>query len=158
MFLANIDPPLVISRAMVCIAGLLMYLKVNLTICEPNEILIFSGKKRKRKSGEIAGYRFVRGGIGLRTPILEKEAVNMKKYNAEIIIPAEAEKNAEIRSTPGSLNTVIDGLENDYGFLLEGNVVSEELIAGYIAYKRKNEIDRVAPRPHPREYSLSCEI
>ncbi|MBN1698614.1 MAG: type I glutamate--ammonia ligase [Spirochaetales bacterium] len=68
------------------------------------------------------------------------------------------EEKAGIRSTPGSLKEVIDGLEEDYGFLLEGNVFSEALIGSYISYKRKNEIDQVALRPHPWEYSLYYEI
>lgn len=72
MFLSNIDLPLVISLSILAVAALLIYLKANLKICEPNEILVFSGKKRKLKTGDIVGYRFVRGGIGLRTPLLER--------------------------------------------------------------------------------------
>ncbi len=68
----NIDWALVISMAVLAIAAILIYLKVNLKICEPNEILIFSGKKRKLKTGEKVGYRVIRGGVGLRTPIVER--------------------------------------------------------------------------------------
>ncbi len=72
MSIGNVDWALVISLVVLGIAAFLIYLKANLKICEPNEILIFSGKKRKLASGEVVGYRIVRGGIGLRTPILEK--------------------------------------------------------------------------------------
>jgi flotillin len=68
----NTDWALVISLIVLAVAAILIYLKVNLKICEPNEILIFSGKKRKLKSGEEVGYRVIRGGWGLRTPILER--------------------------------------------------------------------------------------
>lgn len=68
----NIDWALVISLIVLGIAALLIYLKVNLKICEPNEILIFSGRRRKLKTGEVKGYRVIRGGWGLRMPIIER--------------------------------------------------------------------------------------
>ncbi len=68
----NIDWALFISLVVLGIAALLIYLKVNLKICEPNEILIFSGRRRKLKTGEIRGYRIIRGGWGLRMPIIER--------------------------------------------------------------------------------------
>lgn len=69
---ANIDWALVVTIAIIAIAAILIYLKINLKICEPNEILIFSGKKRKLPTGEVIGYRIIRGGVGLRTPIVER--------------------------------------------------------------------------------------
>ena len=42
------------------VAGSLLY------ICEPNEVLIFSGRSGKK------GYRYVRGGRAWRTPLVEK--------------------------------------------------------------------------------------
>ncbi len=68
------------------------------------------------------------------------------------------EAKAKIRSTPGSLNEAIDGLERDHDFLLKGGVFSGDLIRSYIDLKRRNEIDQVALRPHPWEYSLYYEI
>ncbi len=70
--LVNIDWALVISVAVIAIVVMLIYVKVNLKICEPNEILIFSGRRRKLSSGEIVGYRIIRGGYGLRVPLIEK--------------------------------------------------------------------------------------
>lgn len=52
------------------VAGLI-YLKINLKICEPNEILIFSGRKRRLKDGTVVGYRIIKGGRGLKIPIVE---------------------------------------------------------------------------------------
>ncbi|MCX7678720.1 MAG: SPFH domain-containing protein [Spirochaetes bacterium] len=70
--LSTIDWPLVGTIIILVFATILIYLKVNLKICEPNEILIFSGKKRKLPTGEVVGYRVIRGGVGLRTPIVER--------------------------------------------------------------------------------------
>jgi flotillin len=71
-YIANIDWALVISITIIAIAAILIFIKVNLKICEPNEILIFSGRKRKLPSGEVVGYRVIRGGYGLRVPLLER--------------------------------------------------------------------------------------
>lgn len=71
-------------------------------------------------------------------------------------LPDEAK--SRIQSTPGSLQEAIDGLERDHDFLLKGGVFSSDLIRSYIHLKRRHEIDEVALRPHPWEYSLYYEI
>ncbi len=40
-------------------------------ICQPNEVLVFSGVRR-REGNRIVGYRLVQGGRGLRIPLFEK--------------------------------------------------------------------------------------
>ncbi len=50
---------------------ILAFIKANLNICHPNEILVFSGRKRKLKDGTEIGYRVIKGGRGLKIPILE---------------------------------------------------------------------------------------
>ena len=41
-------------------------------ICQPSEVLIFSGLRRQIGSGQQVGYRTVRGGSALRIPVLEE--------------------------------------------------------------------------------------
>ena len=41
-------------------------------ICQPSEVLIFAGLRRRTGSGETVGYRTVRGGSALRIPVLEE--------------------------------------------------------------------------------------
>ena len=50
---------------------ILAFIKANLRICHPNEILVFSGRKRKLKDGTEVGYRVIKGGRGLKIPIIE---------------------------------------------------------------------------------------
>jgi flotillin len=50
---------------------IIAFVKANLRICHPNEILVFSGKKRRLKDGTVVGYRVVKGGRGLKIPIIE---------------------------------------------------------------------------------------
>lgn len=50
---------------------LLMSIKSLIYICQPNEVLIFSGKKRM-VNGRVLPYRIIKGGRGIRTPFLER--------------------------------------------------------------------------------------
>lgn len=58
------------------IAGALLVgvviLKQFLYICRPNEIMIFSGRKRQMADGSEVGYRVVFGGRAVRIPLIER--------------------------------------------------------------------------------------
>jgi glutamine synthetase len=64
------------------------------------------------------------------------------------------EHRAGIPQVPGSLAEALDALERDHEFLLAGGVFTEELIRTWIDYKREQEVDVVALRPHPAEFAL----
>jgi flotillin len=50
----------------------LAWIKSFLHICPPNEVLIFSGRRRKMADGTQRGFRPIFGGRGWRMPIVEK--------------------------------------------------------------------------------------
>ncbi|MEE8107065.1 MAG: type I glutamate--ammonia ligase [Planctomycetota bacterium] len=60
----------------------------------------------------------------------------------------------EIPSTPATLDAALDALETDHEFLLRGDVFSQDLIEAWIGYKRENEVNELALRPHPYEFEL----
>jgi glutamine synthetase len=71
--------------------------------------------------------------------------------------PADYDLYEEGRNTPtvpGSLGESLKALSEDYEFLLEGGVFTEDFIQTYISYKQLNEVDPVAMRPHPHEFTL----
>jgi glutamine synthetase len=68
------------------------------------------------------------------------------------------EEMKSVPSMPASLDEALGCLEQDHGFLIKGDVFSEDLIETYIAYKRKNEADAVRLRPHPYEFALYYDI
>jgi glutamine synthetase len=68
------------------------------------------------------------------------------------------EELREVPSMPGSLEDALDALANDHGFLLKGDVFTEELLSTYIDYKRSKEVDAVRLRPHPHEFMLYYDI
>lgn len=55
------------------LAGILLLLNLSklLCICAPNEVLIFSGKRR-RVGNRLYGYRMIKGGRSIRWPLIER--------------------------------------------------------------------------------------
>jgi glutamine synthetase len=64
------------------------------------------------------------------------------------------DRKAAIKSTPGSLGEVLDALERDQAFLLEGDVFTPDVIETWIAMKRTKDLAPVSLRPHPYEFML----
>ena len=68
-----------VIKSALAIAGLLLvaflalvgFVKSMLHICPPNEVLIFSGRRRKLADGSSRGFRTVLGGRGIRIPVIE---------------------------------------------------------------------------------------
>ena len=63
------------------------------------------------------------------------------------------EEHAQVPTIPTSLGAVLDELENDHEFLLQGDVFTSDLIETWIDLKRA-EITAIAQRPHPYEFEL----
>ena len=57
-------------------------------ICQPSEVLIFAGLRRRIGSGQQVGYRTVRGGSALRIPVLE-EVMRLDLSNMTIDLRVE---------------------------------------------------------------------
>ena len=69
-----------------------------------------------------------------------------------------AEEARLIKQVPGSLPEVLTALENDYEFLLKGDVFTTDLLESYIDYKRVYEVDPIRMRPHPHEFTMYYDI
>jgi glutamine synthetase len=59
-----------------------------------------------------------------------------------------------VKNTPGALSEVLDALEQDHAFLLDGGVFTPDVIDTWIRFKREREVSPVALRPHPYEFFL----
>ncbi|MHC4993236.1 MAG: flotillin family protein [Planctomycetota bacterium] len=53
---------------------LIIFLKANIVLCQPNELLVIAGRQRTGADGETIGYRVVRGGRGFKRPMFESIA------------------------------------------------------------------------------------
>ncbi|HEY3079526.1 MAG TPA: type I glutamate--ammonia ligase [Chloroflexota bacterium] len=89
---------------------------------------------------------------GIKRRIEPQTPIDKDLYELE---PDEA---VHVRSTPGSLGEVLDALEKDHQFLLEGGVFTPDLIEAWLDYKRERELAQVALRPHPYEFFLYYDI
>jgi len=65
-----------------------------------------------------------------------------------------AEELNKYPKTPGSLSEAIDALEKDHKFLTAGSVFTDDVIETWIQWKRDEELDPLALRPHPYEFHL----
>ncbi len=70
------------------------------------------------------------------------------------IYELEASELAKYRKTPASLGDAIDALEKDHAFLTAGGVFTDDLVQMWIKWKREEELDQMALRPHPHEFNL----
>ncbi|WP_432574907.1 type I glutamate--ammonia ligase [Kineococcus sp. SYSU DK005] len=68
------------------------------------------------------------------------------------------EEHANIKTVPYSLPDVLDKLEEDHEYLLDGGVFTSDLIETWIDYKRTNEVDPIRLRPHPHEFEMYFDI
>jgi flotillin len=74
------------------------YIKVS-----PNEVAVFSGSARRLPDGASAGYRMVKGGAGMRWPLLEK--VDFLSLNV-MTIPLEIRRAYTLKGVPVSVKAV----------------------------------------------------
>jgi glutamine synthetase len=59
---------------------------------------------------------------------------------------------------PGSLEDVLDALEEDRAFLTDGGVFTDDVIETWLDYKRTKEVDQIRLRPHPWEFMLYYDL
>ena len=89
---------------------------------------------------------------GVKNKIEPPDPIDKDLYD---LPPEEA---SQVKQVPGSLDEVLDALEQDHAFLLEGGVFTQDVIDTWIDYKRSREIDAVRLRPHPWEFYLYYDI
>ena len=80
-------------------------------ICAPNEVLIFSGGRRKDGSKEF-GYRLVKGGRGIRIPFLERvDRINLTNMPIDVSATNAYSKGGIPLTVQGVANVKIAGHE-----------------------------------------------
>src|ERR1044072_6894611 len=111
---------LIAGGAITALLVLLGIIKSMLHICPPNEVLIFSGRKKKLADGSVRGCRTVFGGRGFRVP--EFETVDRMSLNimevpigirgayskGNIPLNVEAIANVKISSDEVIINNAIE--------------------------------------------------
>lgn len=111
--------PAIIILGFLAVLGII---RANLKICQPNEVLIFSGRTRTLSDGSRVGYRVIQGGRGFRIPIIEEVAslslntipIDLTVSNAYskggIPLMVRAIANVKISSGEHELNNAVERL------------------------------------------------
>lgn len=60
-----------IGLGVVALLLLVIFIKANVVLCQPNELVVISGRGRKLPDGTTIGYRVLRGGRGFKRPLVE---------------------------------------------------------------------------------------
>jgi glutamine synthetase len=101
----------------------------------------------------LAFSAMVMAGVdGIKNKVEPPEPVDKDLYE---LAPDEA---AAVQQVPASLEEVLDTLEADHEYLIEGGVFTADLIETWLDFKRTNEIDPVRLRPHPHEFELYFDV
>jgi flotillin len=110
---------------LLAIAIIIIFVKANLQICQPNELLIFSGRKRKLKDGTVVGYRAIKGGRGLKIPIIESVSrmplntipieIDLKGALTNGLIPINIEAMANVKIAGSEKEGLYNALERFMG-------------------------------------------
>ena len=85
----------------------LIFIKSNIVICQPNELVVLAGRKQRSADGETTGYRIIRGGRGFKRPMIESVArlplnshpvqLRLGKAMCAGMIPVSIEGHANIK-------------------------------------------------------------
>ncbi|MGE3635417.1 MAG: glutamine synthetase, partial [Sandaracinaceae bacterium] len=49
-------------------------------------------------------------------------------------------------------------LERAHEFLLQGDVITQDVIAEWVSFKREHEVDPIRLRPTPMEFMLTYDV
>ena len=82
-----------------------------LYVCQPNEVLIFSGRSRDTAGGRV-GYRIIKGGRTLRVPLLETvDRMDLTNMTIELSVKGAYSKGGIPLSVQGIANIKVPGEE-----------------------------------------------
>lgn len=110
----------VLVVVLVAAVGAAIGLATNLLyICEPNEVLIFSGRTRQTQDGP-RGYRIIKGGRGWRTPLIERvDRLDLTNMIIDIQVQGAYSKGGIPLNIQGVANIKIASHEPYLGFAVE---------------------------------------
>jgi flotillin len=125
-----------VTIALVIFVAVILVGAINslVQICDPNKILIISGRKYKRKDGQQMGYRVIYGGRTFRFPILEQvETMDLTTMPVPIEVTNAYAKGGTPLNIQAIANVKISG-----DWSLVGNAIERFL------GRDRGEISRVA--------------
>lgn len=87
------------------LTALIYTVRSLIVICQPNEMVVITGRKRVTADGRRAGYRLLHGGRTIRVPIIERVSrIDLGTLPIEVVV-----KNAYSR---GGIPLIVHGIAN----------------------------------------------
>ena len=104
---------LVVLVTIAVVLGMLAFVVRSLLfVSEPNEALIFSGTRRQIGPGQELGYRIVRGGRSMRTPLLEAvNRIDLTMFTIDVVVQNAYSKGGIPLNVVGVANVKVAGDE-----------------------------------------------
>ena len=79
-------------------------------ICQPNEVLIFSGARRRMADGRVLGYQIIKGGRRVRRPLIEVvDRMDLTNMPIELAVTGAYSKGGIPLNVHGIANVKIAG-------------------------------------------------
>lgn len=98
--------------AVIAVAALALLIKNVLYVCQPNEVLVFSGRTRRTADGKTIGYRIIKGGRAMRVPLLETvDRMDLTNMIIELTVKNAYSKGGIPLTVQGVANIKIPGEE-----------------------------------------------
>ena len=95
----------------IAFVALVLLIKNVLYVCQPNEVLVFSGRARQAE-GRTVGYRIIKGGRTLRVPLLETvDRMDLTNMIIELTVRNAYSKGGIPLTVQGVANIKIPGEE-----------------------------------------------
>lgn len=96
-----------LGLGMLAVFLIIVFIKSSMVICQPNEVVILAGRKRKLADGTTVGYRIIRGGRGFKRPFVESVKrlplttrtvdIHLSKVLCAGMIPVSIEGRANVK-------------------------------------------------------------
>lgn len=100
-----------IGILVIAFVAIIMVVKNVLYVCQPNEVLVFSGRARKAE-GRTVGYRIIKGGRAYRVPLLETvDRMDLTNMIIELTVRNAYSKGGIPLTVQGVANIKVPGEE-----------------------------------------------
>ena len=104
---------------------IIIFFKANIVLCQPNELVVIAGRRRKRADGSRVGYRVLRGGRGFKLPLVESVArlpltslpveLFIEKVMSRGMIPVTLEAKATVKLAGREADGMDEAIERFLG-------------------------------------------
>jgi flotillin len=116
---------IVVGLGVLGVMLVIIFVKANIILCQPNELVVIAGRTRKLADGSLAGYRVLRGGRGFKWPLMESVArlpltslpveLHIGKVMCQGMVPVTIEAKATVKLAGREADGMDEAIERFLG-------------------------------------------